>query len=141
MIGMSGHIHSDCGSSFKSKDVKAFLQRKGVTTSKTTPYNPQENGQVERLSGTLWKGITLARKSHGLPLGCWEQMLPQALHSIWSLLCTSTNATPHEKFFSFNRRSESGKTLPSWLTSEGPVLMKNNLRHSKCNPLVKEVFF
>ena len=139
MFGMSGRIHSDRGPSFMSKEVKSFLQKKGVATSRTTPYNPQGNGQVERLNGTLWKAITLALKSHDLPLSCWEQMLPQALHSIRSLLCTATNATPHERFFSFNRRSESGTTLPSWLTSPGPVLMKNNVRHSKFDPLVEEV--
>ena len=139
MFGMSGRIHSDRGPSFMSKEVKAFLQGKGVATSRTTPYNPKGNGQVERLNGTLWKAITLALKSHGLPLSSWEQMLPQALHSIRSLLCTATNATPHERFLSFNRRSESGTTLPAWLMSPGPVLIKNNVRQSKFDPLVEEV--
>ena len=139
IFGMSGRVHSDRGPSFMSKEVKDFLQRKGVATSRTTPFNPQGNGQVERLNGTLWKAITLALKSQGLPLSSWEHVLPHALHSIRSLLCTATNVTPHERFFSFNRRSESGTTLPSWLTTPGPVLMKNNVRHSKFDPLVEEV--
>ena len=136
---MSGRVHSDRDPSFMSKEVKEFLQGKGVATSRTTPYNPQGNGQVERLNGTLWKAVTLALKSQNLPLSSWEHVLPQALHSIRSLLCTATNATPHERFFSFNRRSESGTTLPSWLTSPGPVFIKNNVRNSKFDPLVEEV--
>ena len=139
IFGMSGRVHSDRGPSFMSKELKAFLQSKGVATSRTTPYNPQGNGQVERLNGTLWKAITLALKSRGLPLSSWELVLPQALHSIRSLLCTATNATPHERLFSYNRKSETGTTLPSWLTTPGPVLMKNNVRHSKFDPLVEEV--
>ena len=139
IFGMAGRIHSDRGSAFMSQEVKTFLQSKGVATSRTTPYNPQGNGQVERLNGTLWKAVTLGLKSRGLPLTSWEIVLPQALHSIRSLLCTATNATPHERLFSYNRKSETGTTLPSWLTTPGTVLMKNNVRHSKYDPLVEEV--
>ena len=80
-----------------------------------------------------------SRGVRGLPLTSWEIVLPQALHSIRSLLCTATNVTPHERLFSYNRKSETGTTLPSWLTQPGTVLMKNNVRHSKYDPLVEEV--
>ena len=113
IFGLAGRVHSDRGTSFMSREVKDFLQSKGVATSRTTPYNPQGNGQVERLNGTLWKAVSLGLKSRGLPITHWEMVLPQALHSIRSLLCTTTNATPHERLFAFNRKSESGTTLPS----------------------------
>ena len=140
IFGLAGRIHSDRGAAFMSKEVKTFLQNKGVATSRTTPYNPQGNGQVERLNGTLWRAITLYLKSENLPVTNWEMALPQALHSIRSLLCTATNATPHERLFSYNRKSETGTTLPSWLTSPGStVLMRRNVRQSKYEPLVEEV--
>lgn len=116
-----------------------FLLVKGVATSRTTAYNPQANGQVERLNGTLWRAITLALKSRSLPTAQWESVMLDALHSIRSLLCTATNATPHERLFAYNRRSTSGTTLPTWLTEPGPILFRRNVRQSKFEPLVEEV--
>ena len=110
IFGLAGRVHSDRGSAFMSKDVKDFLQSKGVATSRTTPYNPQGNGQIERRNGTLWKTVTLGLKSRGLPLTHWEMVLPQALHSIRSLLCTATNTTPHERLFAYNRNRGAGIT-------------------------------
>ena len=139
IFGLASRVHSDRGSAFMSKDVKDFLQSKGVATSRTTPYNPQGNGQVEKLNGTLWQTVKLGLKTRGLPITHWEMVLPQALHAIRSLLCTATNQTPHERLFAYNRKSENGTTLPAWLTTPGSVLMKNNVRHSKFDPLVEEV--
>jgi len=61
------------------------------------------------------------------------------LHSIRSLLCTSTNVTSHERLFSFARRSASGRSLPSWLITLGPVLLQRHVRISKSDPLYDEV--
>ncbi|KAA3678915.1 uncharacterized protein DEA37_0012903 [Paragonimus westermani] len=41
--------------------------------------------------------------------------------------------------FSFNRRSNSGTSLPKWLSSGGPVLLKKQQRASKYDPVVKKV--
>lgn len=139
IFGMPAYIHSDRGSCFMSSELSQFLQNKGVSISHTTAYNPQGNGQVERLNGTLWKTISLALKSRGLPLSNWESVLPDALHSIRSLLCTATNATPHERLFRYDRRSSSGASVPTWLTVPGPVLLKRMNRSSKYDPLVEEV--
>ena len=65
-------------------------------------------------------------------------MLPDALHTARSLLCTSTNSTPHERFFGFERRSMLGKSLSSWLLQKGPVLSRRFVRN-KDEPLVDEV--
>ena len=139
IFGMPAFVHSDRGASFMSEELKNFLHQKGVATSRSTPYNPRGNGQVERLNDTLWKTISLALKSNSLNINHWEHMLPQALHSVRSLLCTATNTTPHERMFSFNRRSSSGTTLPAWLSVPGTVLMRNYVRQSKYDPLVEEV--
>lgn len=110
-----------------------------MATSRTSPYSPHANGQVERLNGTLWNAISLSLKSKGLGCHQWEAVLPDALHSVRSLLCTSTNATPHERFLSFNRRSTSGTSLPEWLVFSDKVLLKKQQRSSKYDPLVEEV--
>ena len=119
-----------------SAQLKDFLLQKGISTSRTTPYNPEGNGQVERLNGILWKAVSLARE---LPVSCWQDVLQDALHSIRSLLCTATNATPHERLFTYQRRSTSGTSVPTWLTAPGLVLLKRQERKSKFDPLVDEV--
>lgn len=122
-----------------SEELKSYLHGKGVVTSRSTPYNPRGNGQVERLNNTVWKAITLNTKSRGLAVHQWEAVLLDSLHSIRSLLCTQTNATPHERMFLFTRRSTSGTSLPSWLLTPGPVYLKRHVRSSKYDPVVDEV--
>ena len=139
IFGMPCFVHSDRGTGFMSQELQTFLYTKGIATSRTTPYNPRGNGQVEKLNGTLWKAIQLSLKSQNLPASMWETVLCDALHSIRSLLCTETNVTPHERMFQHDRRSTNGSSLPSWLVKPGPILIKRNVRSSKYEPLVDEV--
>lgn len=139
IFGTPAYVHTDRGTSFMSQELKSFLCSLGVATSRTTAYNPQGNGQAERYVGIVWKAIELAVRSKNLPINKWENVFNEALHSIRSLLCTSTNATPHERLFLFSRRSSNGNTTPSWLLTPGPVLMKRPVRQSKYEPVVEEV--
>ena len=139
LFGMPAYIHSDRGSSFMSEELRLFLLTKGIATSRTTPYNPACNGQVEKYNGTVWKAIMMALKTRGLPVTCWQDVLPDALHSLRSLLCTTTNCTPHVRFLKFERRSSIGGSVPTWLSSPGPVLLKRHVRANKTDPLVDEV--
>lgn len=136
-FGQPLYIHSDRGSSFMSEELQKFLRNQGIASSRTTPYNPQGNGQVERLNGTLWRTIQLNLKSRNLPIDYWELALKQALHCVRSLLCTAINTTPHERIFNFPRRTPVGESIPSWLVP-GPILMRKNVR-SKTDPIVEEV--
>ena len=138
LCGMPNYIHSDLGTSFLSRELKDYLTKRGIATSRTTPYHPIGNGQVERYNGIIWKAVRLALRSANLPDSRWEIVLADALHSVRSLLCTSTNATPHERFFNFHRRSSYGVSLPSWM-QPGPVLLRRFVRTSKNDPLVDEV--
>ena len=96
-FGMPAYIHSDRGSSFISNQIVDYLTSHGIADSRTTPSNPEENGQVERYNGIMWKAVNLALKSRRLKVTQWELVLPDALHSIRTLLCTST-CTPHEEY-------------------------------------------
>ena len=139
MFGLPSFVHSDRGAAFMSEEVKQFLQKLGVASSRTTPYNPRGNSQCERYNGVIWKTVSLALESRGFSTSNWPQVLPDALNAIRSLLCTATNATPHERLFSFQRRSVSGCTLPSWLLQPGEVLLKRFGRSSKYEPAVDVV--
>lgn len=139
LFGLPSYLHSDRGTSFMSAEVKNFLNSRGIASSRTTPYNPRGNGQVERFNGTLWKAIQLALRSNNKPIENWEQVLPQALHSIRSLLCTATHCTPHERMFTHTRRSSNGVSIPTWLTESEHVLMRKFNRANKYQPVVEEV--
>ena len=137
-FGTPSYIHSDRGTSFMSVAVKNFLLRHGVSSSRSTPYHPTGNGQCERYVGIIWKTILLALDSKGLSVCDWEVALPDALHSIRSLLCTSTNATPHERIFSYPRKSSTGLTMPSWILEDDVALLRRHNRRTG-DPLVEEV--
>ncbi|OUC40742.1 hypothetical protein D917_03837, partial [Trichinella nativa] len=85
----------------------------------------------------VWKTILLALKSQGLPTEQWPAVLPDALHAVRSLLCTSTNATPHERFLAFSRRSTSGRSIPAWLLDSKSALLKKYFPDSKTDLLVE----
>ena len=135
LFGMPDMVHNDRGTDFLSEETQSYLLSKNIATSNTSRYNPQGNGQVEKLNGTLWKAIQVTLHSRNMKSSNWEAVLPDALHSIRSLLCTATNCTPHERIFNFSRKSTSGKTIPSWV-KPGPIYVKNHTRRSKNDPPV-----
>ena len=138
VFGLPEYVHSDRGKSFLSQDLTKFLATKGIASSKSTPYHPTGNSQCERLNQTLWKSIKLLLSTRGLQERQWEAVLPDALHTIRSLLCTATNSTPHDRLFNFARRSMLGPSVPDWLLSGGTVLLRNFVRN-KNEPLGVEV--
>ena len=136
---MPNYIHSDNVKSFVSKELKEFLLKRGITSSKSSPYHLTGNSQVEHYIGVIWKAIQLALKTYNLGVSSWEAVLPDALQSLRSLLNTATNSTPHELFFNFDRRSPSGKSLPAWLATLSPILLQKFVKTHKNNDLVEEV--
>lgn len=102
-----------------SDKLKAWLFSKGLANSRNTPCNPTGNSQVERYNGMVWKSILLALKSHNRPTTEWERLLPNALHSIRSLVYIATNFTSHEQMFNFHRCSATGQPMPSWFMHQG----------------------
>ena len=139
LFGTCSYVHSDRGSAFTSKRFKDYLLMKGISSSRTTPYHPQGNSQVERYNGIVWSAIKCALKSRKYELENWEKVLPEALGAIRSLLCTATNETPHFRFFQFNRRTPNGRNLPEWLCKPGPVLLRKFVRKGKNDDLVRKV--
>lgn len=57
-------------------------------------------------------------------------MLHETLYAIGTLLCISMNATLHERFFKFPRRSSAGTSL---------LLLKRNVRQNKYDSTVNDV--
>ena len=140
LFGLCACAHSDRGSSFMSRNFVSYMNNLGIATSKCIirVYNPRGNGQCEKYNDVIWSAIKLSLKTRSLPISQWETVLAEALDSIRSLLCKSTNSTPHERFLKFQRRSALGTSVTSWLNDGAKVLVKRHVRSSKCEPLVDE---
>ena len=108
---------------------------------KNFPYSIDEvrsNGQCEKYNDVIWKGVQLSLKSRGLSISQWEKVLPQVLHSVRSLFCTTTNSTPHDRFFCFQKRSSLGISALTRLNSSLTVLVRRHSRSSKYERVVEE---
>ena len=68
IFGMPDMVHNDRATDFLSGETQEYLLSKSISTSKTSRYNPQCNGQVEKLNGTLWKAIQVTLHSRKLQL-------------------------------------------------------------------------
>ena len=86
IFGMPDMIHTDRATDFLSEETTNYLHNKGIATSRTSRYNPRCNGQVEKRNGTIWKAIQVTLHSRNMKMSGWEVILPDALHSIRSLL-------------------------------------------------------
>jgi len=139
IFGLASYIHSDNGPSLICKELRQSLLKLGIAYSNSAIYNPKGNGQVERYNGIVWQSIQLALKTKNIQTSQWEEVIPAVLHSVRSLVCTSTNETPHERLFSYQRRSVTGHSLPTWLLEKGTVLLRKHIRKSKYDPLCEEV--
>lgn len=72
VFGIPSYVHSNRGTSLISKKMKKWLFLKGIGMSKTTPYNPTGNGQVEWYKGIIWKSVLWTLKSRYLLIEPWE---------------------------------------------------------------------
>jgi len=129
LVGFPSYVHSDRGTVFMSKELKDYLHSRDIATSHSTPYHPTDNSQCERCNQTVWKTVSLILKGRNLGPHLWELILPDALHAVRTLLCTATNASPHERFFPFSRRSMLGRSLPTWMITPGTVLLMTFVRN------------
>ena len=136
IFGMCSYIHSDRFSSFQSYELKSWLSSHGVATSRTTCHNPRGNGQCKKYNGVIWKAVSTALRSRKLPTFHREEVLPDALHSFHSVLCTATNCTPHERIFMHARRSVNRPAWPSWLNPK-PIFVERHVQN-KDESLVEE---
>ena len=137
LTGLPNYVHSDRGSAFVSHKLRSYLHSLGVAASISSPYLPSGNAQAERYNGIIWKAVLLSLQSRQLPISHCETVLPTALPSVRSLLCTTMNPAPHNRFFAFNPRSYHGTDLPTWPMTSTNVLSRRFKRTHR--PFVDEV--
>ena len=83
--GFPSRLHSDKAQNFESKVIRHLCKVAGIRKSRTTPYHPMGNGQVERFNQTLIR-----------MLGTLEPPLKSNWKSYVSPLVHAYNATRHD---------------------------------------------
>ena len=106
------YVHSNRGKSFVSNEIVLFLHNLGIPTNKTSGYNLRSNDQCEKYKDIFWKGENCAaifKVSWPSYFAVGEGVTAS---TPFGPLCTTTNSSPHERFFCFQKRSALGLFAP-----------------------------
>ena len=91
-FGVPFMVHTDQGRNFESKMFKSFCVLMEMSKTRTTPYRPSSNGQVERYNQLVLNFLRcyLAGKQR-----TWDQFLPMLGMAVRATVNRSTGYTPN----------------------------------------------
>ncbi|XP_055306964.1 uncharacterized protein K02A2.6-like [Sitodiplosis mosellana] len=104
-FGLPLSIHADNGRQLVSEEFKQYCRVNNITLISTTPYWPQQNGEVERQNRSLLKRLSICQSEKGN----WQDDLQKYLLMYRSTPHSTTLKTPAELMFNRNIRDK----LPS----------------------------
>lgn len=89
-LGAPGELHSDQGRNFQSDLFNSVCDLFQVTKTRTTPYRPCSNGQVERMNRTLLQMVRCFLQDDQTE---WDSQLPQLAGAMRASVNRSTGFT------------------------------------------------
>lgn len=109
-------LHSDQGPEFRSELMKNLCWLLDVKMTKTAPYHPRSDGQVERFNRTL---LAMLSKLCDERIEDWDDHLPYVMCAYRSTLNDSTGSTPNRMMLGRETRMPIDLIMPD-LDVEGP---------------------
>ena len=89
-------LHSDQGREFESRLFSEMLHELAIVKTRTNPYRPQSDGQVERFNRTLIQGLKTLVNSHQ---DNWDDFAAYVAHAYNSTVHASTGCSPNMLVF------------------------------------------
>uniref|UniRef100_A0A1B0CJJ0 Integrase catalytic domain-containing protein n=1 Tax=Lutzomyia longipalpis TaxID=7200 RepID=A0A1B0CJJ0_LUTLO len=101
-LGYPHTITLDNAKQFVSGEFEEYCKEKGIKLNNTTPYWPQENGEVERQNRSLLKRIRISHNTNR----DWKQDLNEYLMMYYTTPHSTTGKTPTELCYGRTIRSK-----------------------------------
>ena len=135
--GLPKYLMSDRAGEFSSKHFAAVLGELEIRHHKTTPYNPQSNGVVERTNGTL---LQLLRATLIEFTGQWDELLPWCARCYNGAYHRAINNTPFYLMFMRDARIPYDVLLPHAPHDSVPEDSQSVLAHraARCLDLARK---
>ncbi|SGZ01935.1 BQ5605_C033g11174 [Microbotryum silenes-dioicae] len=93
-------VRSDNGGEFTSKMFETYFKTNGIIHERTAPYTPENNGQVERLNGSIMTTVKAMLHDANLPKTFWSYAMQAAVYlSNRTTVACLNRVTPYKIIF------------------------------------------
>ena len=108
VYGEPNEIHTDQGTNFESSLMKELCEVYQIEKTRTSPYHPQSDGQVERFNKTIMNLVFALNQETEK----WDEILQLAVTAYNSTIHESTGFTPNLLWFGRELRFTIGRIVP-----------------------------